>query len=167
MRSSNLVGVGVVLTAVFLGSYTFKKIIIQDTSDLYSQNFIIDKIDKGEHKFICQNLANLDGKLEEIVDLTISCTYKDKNKNLIENKEIIKCVKVKYETKNRTPGNKVNSYISKIAEFSNADSRTLNVETKQNIFTRKYKCKNKDLKREHEQVASKFKKIKTKTSTFP
>lgn len=89
MTSSNIVGVGVVLTAVFLGSYSFKKVTVPDTTD-----FIASNVDKSDYSDLpCKSSVNVD----EIVDITIACTYSGtENKVLIKNKQIKQCVRDRY-----------------------------------------------------------------------
>ncbi|KAK5639271.1 hypothetical protein RI129_011763 [Pyrocoelia pectoralis] len=117
LRGSNIVGVGVVLTAVFLGSYSFKKVTVEDTGDFISNN----DLDKKDYtNFLCKNSANLGKNLEEIVDITIACTYtSSESKVLIKSKEIKQCVMDKYKTKvSKSPkeneNNKIQSLLNSI-----------------------------------------------------
>uniref|UniRef100_A0A1Y1MQX9 Uncharacterized protein n=1 Tax=Photinus pyralis TaxID=7054 RepID=A0A1Y1MQX9_PHOPY len=89
LTSSNIVGVGVVLTAVFLGSYSFKKVTVPAVTD-----FIATNVDKSDYSDLpCKSSVNLD----EIVDITIACTYRGKeSKVLIKNKQIKQCVRDRY-----------------------------------------------------------------------
>ncbi|KAF5303741.1 hypothetical protein FQR65_LT18960 [Abscondita terminalis] len=91
-KNANIVGVGVVLTAVFLGSYTMiiKRNSVKETN--INQKHCIAYKDSNV-------LSNSNFGLEEIVDMTIACTYQDQVENIEKSQEIKQCVKVQYENK--------------------------------------------------------------------
>ncbi|KAF5279573.1 hypothetical protein FQA39_LY18278 [Lamprigera yunnana] len=120
-KISNL-GVGVVLTAVFLGSYTLmiKKFFIKDNDR--TQNFIVydsSKIDSD----LMHNEINLDKQLEEIIDLTLACSYSQEN--VAKRNKIKDCVKTQYKSK---------EIVEEMLDSKNKDKKKM-YETKERITT--------------------------------
>lgn len=91
LKNANILGFGVVLTAVFLGSCSF--IVRKNSGD-----FILYDEAKVDSNFLCRDVS-INNHLEEIVDLTIACANGDQDRNEVDHNEIKHCVKVQYETK--------------------------------------------------------------------
>lgn len=103
----HMLGLGVVLTAVFLASYSQ---IVMKANERNGDNFnvvddvaLYDEIELKPHGDLNKKLYDaknhLDKELAQIVDITISCTHGNKPRNNIKDKEIKKCVKKHYRTK--------------------------------------------------------------------
>jgi len=104
-KPCNILGISFVLTAIFLASYNqiVTKLSVKDAGDLQENNDVsYDKINVmvGDNtKKIYGAKRGLDKDMEQIVDMTLSCTYGDKSRNEFRDREIKRCVQKQYKSK--------------------------------------------------------------------